>query len=322
MSFWKGEKVLVTGGSGFIGSWLISRLLGEGAEVTLLSRGTKGKKIPVLGDRITETSSVKADLTNKDEVNNAIASSEPSYCFHLAAQSDVSHSRSSPAETFEINLKGTWNLLEALRRQGENKGIIATSSVRAYPAKDTPCLETDALLGSTPYDVSKACVDTLARSYHGIYSMNTAVARVTNTYGGGDLNFSRIVPSAVKSTLSHENPSIKGNGEKLRDFMYVEDTVSGYMALMENISKQGVAGQAFNLATGKSVTLNNLVNEIIAQSGNRLEIEHNEGDNRGEVPTRILSAEKVSSLLGFKAKHSLEEGIEKTLEWYSKYLSK
>lgn len=321
---WKGKSVLVTGANGFVGSWVAKALVEGGADVVALIRDLHPKYQPAYQEEVVSglAGLVKGDITAYQEVARVFNEYGVEFCFHLAAQAIVGAANRSPLSTFETNIRGTWNILEAARSTGTLKGLVVASSDKAYGEHERlPYTEEFSLNGLNPYDASKACADILARTYAQTYEMPVAVARCANIYGGGDMNFSRIVPDTIRSLLQGREPVIRSDGTPVRDYMYIEDAVSAYLALAEKIDK--AKGGAFNFGTNKPVTVLELVEKIIALSGARVRpIIQGKGRSRGEIQRQYLSSEKARCLLGWTPKYTLEEGLKETLDWYREYLSK
>jgi CDP-glucose 4,6-dehydratase len=244
------------------------------------------------------------------------------FVFHLAAAALVGESLLEPLTAFSTNIKGTWCLLEACRQNKKVKGIVVASSDKAYGAKNVlPYRESASLNGDHPYDASKSCADILAYTYYNTYRLPVCVTRCGNIYGPGDFNFSRIIPEAVRSVIANRPLNIRSDGKFTRDYVYVKDIVSGYLALARNMGKSGLSGEAFNFSDESPITVISLVNKIFKIMGSdpgykilncaRYEIKH-----------QYLCAAKARKVLGWKPRFSLEEGLEETIAWYSAYLQK
>jgi len=321
-NFWKGRNVFVTGADGFICSWVAKKLVDNGANVTIIVRDFKknpGYKLAGLTEK--EINIVMGDIVNFDSVKRAINEYETEFCFHLAAQAIVQTANRSPLSTFESNIKGTWNILEACRTTETVKGIIVASSDKAYGVqKKLPYTEDSPLQGLYPYDASKACTDILTRSYFRSYGLPVAVTRNANIYGGGDTNWNRIIPDVMRCILKDQELLIRSDGTPERDYMYIKDAVNAYLTLAENISKPEVKGEAFNFGTGKPVSVKDLVNKIIQVSGKSIQPKIL-GQAKNEIDKQYLDATKAKTILGWKTKYSLEEGLMETFEWYKNHPS-
>ena len=241
-------------------------------------------------------------------------------CFHLAAQAIVQTANRSPLPTFEANIRGTWNLLEALQNNRLVKRIVAASSDKAYgDQKNLPYKENNSpLSGLHPYDVSKSCCDLIAQAYAHTYKMPIGIARCGNIYGGGDLNFSRIVPGTIKSILQNENPIIRSDGTYIRDYFYVEDTVDAFLALAEALDRKEVQGHAFNFGPEKPMSVIDLVNKILEISGSKLK-PNILAEAKNEIKKQYLDCGKARKMLGWKANTQLDDGLKKTISWYKEF---
>ena len=237
---WKGKSVLVTGANGFVGSWVAKALVDRGADVVAIIRDMHPKHQPAYQEEAMAglAGMVKGDITAYEEVARVFNEYGVELCFHLAAQAIVGAANRAPLSTFDTNIKGTWNVLEAARSTGTLKGLVVASSDKAYGEhEELPYTEEFPLNGLNPYDASKACADILARAYARTYELPVTVARCANIYGGGDMNFSRIVPDTIRSLLQGREPVIRSDGKPVRDYMYIEDAVSAYVILAEKIDK-------------------------------------------------------------------------------------
>lgn len=320
---WQGRNVFVTGADGFIGSWLASDLVSKKANVFALVRDFRkdaGYDILGITDKITL---IQGDLADYALMGRALNEYSIDSCFHLAAQALVQIANRSPLSTFESNIKGTWNLLEACRMCKTIERIVIASSDKAYGVqKQLPYTEESPLLGSYPYDASKACADILARSYFISYGLPVAVTRNANTYGGGDLNFSRIVPDAVRCILQGKTFVIRSDGTPERDYLYIKDAVTGYLTLAANMDRSDVKGQAFNFGTANPVSVIALFGMIARACGKPDAKPKILGKARNEIDRQWLATDKVKRILGWEQKYSLEDGIRETVEWYDNFFKK
>jgi CDP-glucose 4,6-dehydratase len=264
---------------------------------------------------------VIGDLTNLETVRRSMDQYEIDTCFHLGAQAIVSTATQSPTTTFESNIKGTWNVLEASRVSSSVQRIVVASSDKAYGEPiELPITEQHPLLASHPYDASKACSEILARSYFSTYGLPIAIARCCNIYGGGDLNFSRIVPDTIRSLLLEERPMIRTDGTAVRDYMYISDAVSGYLSLADNLDRSEVKGQALNFSAGNPLSVVDLVEKIAQKSGRAHLKPVIAGKNpKNEIGVQYLSAEKAEKILSWEARVPLDEGISSTIKWYEEH---
>ena len=315
--------MLVTGAQGFIGSWLAERLLDEGARVVTLLRDVEPDSrfaTDGIADRCVQ---VRGDLLDYQALVRAINEHGVRAVFHLAAQTIVGTANRSPLSTFETNIRGTYTLLEACRGAGvvgnPVERIVVASSDKAYGSHDElPYREDFPLQPSYPYDVSKACTDMIARSYAVTYDMPTAVTRLANVYGGGDINWSRIVPDSARALLDDKAPVIRSDGSPERDYMYVEDAVSAYLAIADSLDRRELWGRAWNAGTGKPVSVRELVSRLIAASGRQVEPEvQGSGTPHGEIERQFLDSSAMRDELGWTASWDLDAGLRETYAWYA-----
>lgn len=316
-NFWRGRPVLVTGAYGFVASWLQAALLELGADVIGLDRERPShSSLEALGiaEKVTL---VHADVTSAEDLTRVLNEYNVSVCFHLAAQAIVGAANRSPVGTFESNIRGTYMLLEACRRLGSLDAVIVASSDKAYGAHDElPYTEAHALQPRYPYDVSKACADMIARSFHATFDLPVAVTRCANLYGGADLNFSRLVPGTIMSALCGERPVIRSDGSPERDYLYVQDGVAGYLLLAEKIHDPAVRGQAFNFGTGQPVSVLELSGMILHIAGRDDLTPRVLGQAAGEIDRQFMDITKAQTVLGWHPKVQLEQGLRRAWEWY------
>jgi CDP-glucose 4,6-dehydratase len=318
MTNWKSKHVFVTGGDGFVGSWLVKKLVDEGAEVTVLLRDRKcDSRLKELG--INKVNCVYGELEDLRLITRAFNEYSIEIAFHLAAQTIVGIANKSPLSTFESNIKGTWNILEAARILNLKRLVIASSD-KAYGDQETlPYTEEFCLKGSHPYDVSKSCADLIARAYAKTYGLNVAITRCGNIYGGGDSNWSRIFPGTIMSLLKGEKPLIRSDGTLVRDYIYVEDAVDAYMTLAEAMENGKLAGEAFNFGTNRPISVIELVKLIMKTLDKKGDITVL-GNAPNEIREQYLDSTKARRVLGWTPKHTLEQGIKKTYDWYKENL--
>lgn len=315
---WQDESVLVTGAQGFIGSWLVERLLEEGADVVVTVRDMPAicrLRLVGLEERCDRVACDLLDVTDLMRILNEHAVTS---VFHLAAQAIVMIANRSPLSTFESNIRGTYNLLEACRLAPTVERVVVASSDKAYGShEDLPYREDFALQPSFPYDTSKACADLLARSYATTYQMPVAVTRLANVYGGGDFNFSRLVPDAVRSILLDEPPVVRSDGSPERDFIYVEDAVNAYLTIAAGLDEAQNHGEAFNVGAGKPLPVIDVVETLLGVSGSKHRpriIGH--GIPLGEIDRQYLDSTFVHERLGWEPTWSLKDGLAATYAWY------
>lgn len=319
--FWKDRNVFVTGGTGFLGSYLVKKLVALGANVTVLIRDYIPKSNMYIGDEYKKINGVSGSLEDYDVIERALGEYEISTVFHLAAQAIVGVANRNPLGTFKANIEGTWNILEASRRSPLIKEVIVASSDKAYGDQiHLPYDETMPLQGKHPYDVSKSCADLIAQTYYETYKLPVCITRCGNLYGGGDLNFNRIIPQTIQSVLNNESPVIRSDGSFIRDYFYIEDAVDAYMTLGENVQKLDLGGHAFNFSNEIQMTVLELVNKMLELMGSPLKpVILNQGSN--EIKHQYLCAEKARNILGWTPNYTIDEGLKKTIDWYKDFLS-
>jgi len=319
-SFWQDRPVLVTGGSGLVGSWLVRKLIAERASVICLLRDWVPQSELVRARLIDRVNVVRGDVRNSALLERTLGEYEIDTVFHLAAQTIVGVANRNPISTFETNVKGTWALLEACRRSPSVKQIVVASSDKAYGDSEVlPYDENAPLAGRHPYDVSKSCADLIAQAYYETYKLPVTVTRCGNFYGGGDLNWNRIVPGTIRSALRGQPPVIRSDGKYIRDYFYVEDGAAAYMLLAERLAScRDLAGQAFNFSNELQVTVLELVQLILAAIGSGLTPEvRNDAGN--EIRAQHLSAAKARKVLGWKPLFDLDRGLALTIDWYREF---
>lgn len=315
-------SVLVTGAAGFVGTWLCRALLEREARVVALVRGEDGAS--PFADVAPRLIVVRGDLGDLPLLLRILARYEVGIVFHLGAETLVGPARRDPAGVFESNIRGTWNLLEACRRNGRVEAVVTASSDKAYGFHgEAPYTEETPLEGLFPYDVSKACADRLAACYHATYGLPVAVTRCGNLYGGGDLHWSRLVPGTVRSALRGERPVIRSDGKRVRDYLYVEDAVDGYLRLAASLREDpSLAGEAFNLSGEAPMTVLEVARRVLKAAG-RSDLEPRVLDlpeARYEIPAQRLCARKAREQLGWRPNTGIEEGLRRTVEWYRAWL--
>lgn len=322
ISFWQDRPVFVTGATGLVGSWLLGRLIELKADPVVLVRDGVPRsrvftELPQNKFRI-----VQGDLVDQALIERALGEYEIDTVFHLAAQTIVSIANRNPISTFESNIKGSWSLLEACRRSPLVKQIVVASSDKAYGDQEKlPYTEDAPLQGLHPYDCSKSCTDLIAQTYAHTYKLPLVIARCGNFYGGGDLNWNRIIPGTIRSLFRGEQPIIRSDGSYIRDYFYVEDGALSYTLLAEKLAADPtLIGHAFNFSNEIQVTVTELVNKIISSYSSKLKpVVKNEVSN--EIKHQYLSAEKARKMLGWKPEFTLEQGLSKTIAWYKNFLA-
>lgn len=320
--FWEDRPTFVTGATGLLGGWLVRRLLDVGADVACLVRDWVPQCELVRTRMVDQVRVVRGDVRDQVLLERVLGEYEIDTVFQLAAQTIVGIANRNPVSTFETNIQGTWATLEACSRSPTVKQIVLASSDKAYGDSATlPYSEETPLRGRHPYDVSKSCADLIAQAYAWTYELPVVVTRCGNFYGGGDLNWNRIVPGTIRSIIRSHHPVIRSNGRYVRDYFYVEDAVAAYIWLAERLfDSPELRGQAFNFSNESPVNVRELVERISRLMGSNLEpIVLNEATN--EIEQQYLSAEKARRVLGWQPLFTLDEGLCATIEWYQKYFT-
>jgi CDP-glucose 4,6-dehydratase len=321
-TFWKDRRVLVTGCDGFIGSWLTAGLVSAGADVVGLIRDQVPHSELVRSGTVNRISIVIGDVNDYPLIERTMAEYEVDTVFHLAAQTIVQIANRVPLSTFETNIKGTWVVMEAARRNPTVKRVVVASSDKAYGSQSQlPYTEESPLQGSHPYDVSKSCADLIAQAYANTYEMPIVVTRFANLYGGGDLNWSRIVPGTIRSAIQGQQPIIRSDGTFRRDYLFVGDAVGAYMTIAEQLEESDIGGQVFNFGLDQPIEANKMVRIIVDLAG-RSDLEPiilNQAQN--EIPDQYLSSSKAHRVLGWRPRYNIEDGLLKTIDWYREFLA-
>jgi CDP-glucose 4,6-dehydratase len=320
--FWVGKRVLITGASGMVGSWLVKELLALGARISVLVHDSDPQAELFRSGDIHSCSVVNGSLADYWSVERAVNEQEVDTVFHLGAQTIVGTANRSPLPTFEANVRGTYNLLEACRVHAAMvQRVVIASSDKAYGDQEQlPYTEAAPLIGRHPYDVSKSCADLIAQAYHHTYKLPVAIARCGNVYGGGDLNWSRIVPGTIREFLRNRPIVLRSDGTYIRDYIYVKDAARGYLRLAECLDDQRVRGEGFNFSTESPLTVLQIV-EAIQKLMRREDLQPViENSASGEIRNQWLSAAKARDVLGWRAEYDLESGLAETVAWYRLYL--
>lgn len=319
--FWKNKRIFVTGGSGLVGGWLVESLIKHGGDVVVLLRDWVPGSRLIHSDLLNKTTIVRGDLSDSNKLERILCEYEVETVFHLAAQTIVPIANKNPLSTFESNIQGTWNLLEASRSVKSIKSIVVASSDKAYGDADhLPYKEDMPLKAVYPYDVSKACTDMISFSYAKTFDLPVCITRCGNFFGGGDLNWNRIIPGTIRSVINNTAPIIRSDGTLIRDYIYVEDAVSAYMTLAEALAKNSdLKGEAFNFSNESQKNVLELTNIILSLLGSELKPVIN-GENHGEIKVQYLDSSKATKMLHWKAIFGLEDGLKKTVAWYKQYL--
>ncbi len=319
--FWIDRPVFVTGATGLVGGWLVRRLLDAGADIVCLVRDWVPQSELVREGLIERVKIVRGDICDQALLERTLGEYEINTVIHLAAQTIVTIANRNPVSTFETNIKGTWALLEACRRTPTIRQIVTASSDKSYGSQEAlPYTEETPLRGRHPYDMSKACADLIAQSYATTYNLPVVVTRCGNFYGGGDLNWNRIVPGTIRSVLRGQSPVIRSDGKYVRDYFYVEDGAAVYAMLAERLAANPeLSGQAFNFSNEIQVTVLEMVERILQLMNSDLQPEiRNEATN--EISHQYLSAELARQTLNWKPMFTLDEGLRRTIDWYKSFL--
>jgi CDP-glucose 4,6-dehydratase len=321
--FWQDRPVFVTGATGLVGGWLVKRLLEAGAEVVCLVRDWVPQSELVRTRLMERVKVVRGDVCDQTLLERALGEYEIDTVIHLAAQTIVGVANRNPVATFQTNIQGTWSLLEACRRSPQVRQIVVASSDKAYGDQEAlPYTEEAPLQGRHPYDVSKSCADLIAHTYAHSFGLPVVITRCGNFYGGGDLNWNRIVPGTIRSILRGQRPVIRSDGNYIRDYFYVEDGAAAYMLLAERLAENpALRGEAFNFSNELQMTVLELVREILRRMGSALTPEIRcEASN--EIRHQYLSAEKARRVLGWRPLFTLDEGLERTIAWYREFFTR
>lgn len=320
-AFWLDRPIFVTGGTGLVGSWLVQRLVASGADVTCLVRDWVPQSELTRKGLLERVKVVRGDICDRDLLERILGEYEIDTVIHLAAQTIVTIANRNPISTFETNIAGTWNLMEACRRSPKVRQIVVASSDKAYGDQDTlPYDENTPLQGRHPYDVSKSAADLIAHTYAVTFDLPVAITRCGNFYGGGDLNWNRVIPGTIRSILRGQPPVIRSDGEYIRDYFYVEDGAAAYMLLAEQLSaRPELKGQAFNFSNEIQVSVREIVERISSMMNPKFSPDiRNEVTN--EIRHQYLTAEKARRVLGWKPMFNLNEGLQKTIDWYKEFI--
>jgi CDP-glucose 4,6-dehydratase len=323
MSFWQDRPTLVTGATGLLGGWLVRYLLSQGADTVCLVRDWVPQSELVRTSLIEKVKMVRGDICDSALLERTLGEYEIETVFHLAAQTIVGIANRNPVSTFQTNIGGTWALLEACRRSPKVNSVVIASSDKAYGDQDKlPYDEKTPLQGRHPYDVSKSCADLLAQSYFATYKLPVAITRCGNFYGGGDLNWNRIVPGTIRSMIRSQQPVIRSDGQFVRDYFYIEDGAAAYAMLAEQLANNPkLHGEAFNFSNDNPVSVLTLTERIIKLMDSKLKpIILNEASN--EIREQYLSSSKARKMLKWKPLVTLDEGLKRTIAWYRDYFSR
>ena len=319
--FWTDRPTLVTGGTGLLGGWLVEDLVARNASVICLVRDWVPESRLLSGPHMDRVVVVRGDVRDQELLERILGEYEVDTVFHLAAQTIVGIANRNPVSTFDTNIRGTWTLLEAARRSPTVEAVVVASSDKAYgAAPKLPYDEETPLRGRHPYDASKSCADLIAATYHQTWGTPVVVTRCGNLYGGGDLNWNRIVPGTIRSLLRNEPPVIRSDGRFTRDYFYVEDAASAYIHLAEHLADNpDLAGEAFNFSNDTPLSVVEIVDHIRGLLGSDLEPRIlSEASN--EIRDQFLSSAKARRTLDWSPRYGLEEGLKRTISWYREFL--
>lgn len=322
-SFWRDRPVFVTGATGLLGSWLTRSLVALNANVVALIRDWVPESELFQSGAFEKVTVIRGDLANVELIERVLNEYEVSTVFHLAAQTIVGTANRNPLSTFESNIRGTWCVLEAARASSLVRQIVVASSDKAYGSHDElPYKEGDPLRGVHPYDVSKSCADLIAQSYAHSFGLPVCVTRCGNLYGGGDLNWNRLIPGTIRSALRNESPIIRSDGTFIRDYFYVEDAVDAYLMLAEKMaSRADLMGNAFNFSNEVQINVLDLTQKILDLMDRHDLVPTILDETSNEIEHQYLNAEKARTVLGWRADNSLDVGLQRTIEWYSAFLN-
>jgi CDP-glucose 4,6-dehydratase len=320
MPFWRHRRTFVTGATGLVGGWLVERLLEAGADVVCLVRDWAPHSRFESSGLSNRVNVVRGDVRDQALMERVLGEYEINTVAHLAAQTIVTIANRNPVSTYESNIQGTWALLEACRRSSTIGQVVIASSDKAYGTQAVDRYDEETpLRADHPYDVSKACADMIAQTYAHTYGLPVVITRCGNFYGGGDLNWNRIVPGTIRSLIRGERPVIRSDGQYVRDYFYVEDGAAAYMLLAEKLAENAnFRGEAFNFSNDLRIPVIELVDRIRSAMASPLAPEiRNETTN--EIRHQSLSSQKARRLLGWSPLFTLEQGLERTIAWYRRY---
>ena len=322
-NFWLDRRVFVTGATGLLGSWLTAKLADLGADVVVLIRDWVPESELFKSNSVSGTTVIRGDLTDQQLLERILNEYEVETVFHAAAQTIVGTANRSPISTFESNIRGTWCLLEAVRRSELIKQVVVASSDKAYGSHDDlPYREDAALQGKHPYDVSKSCADLISQSYAHTFGLPVCITRCGNLFGGGDLNWNRLIPGTIRSAIRGESPIIRSDGTFIRDYFYVEDAALAYMMLVEKMAEDpSICGEAFNFSNEIQMNVIDVTLQILNLMG-RDDLEPTILDQAGnEIQHQYLASEKARTVLGWKPEFTLDDGLKRTIGWYQSFFA-
>ena len=323
VAFWRDRPVFVTGATGLLGGWLVRHLVDAGADVVCLVRDWVPRSEFVSSGLVDRVRLARGDVRDQETLERVLGEYEIATVMHLAAQTIVGVANRNPISTLDTNIRGTWALLEACRRTPTIREVVIASSDKAYGDQiDLPYKEDAPVLGRHPYDVSKSCADLIAQMYAKTYRLPVCVTRCGNFYGGGDLNWNRLVPGTIRSVLRDERPVIRSDGKFTRDYIYVEDGARAYMLLAERLgARPELAGEVFNFSYERRMTVMELVETLLATMGSGLVPDvRNEASN--EIRDQYLDSAKARQVLGWTPAFGFDETLRATVDWYKEYFAR
>ncbi|MFH0797804.1 MAG: GDP-mannose 4,6-dehydratase [Candidatus Woesearchaeota archaeon] len=320
-NFWRNRNVFVTGAPGLLGSHIVEELLSRKANVIALVRDFVSKSDFFMQGNDRKVTIVKGSLTDYQTMERAMNEYEVDSVFHLGAQAIVTTANRSPLSTFESNIRGTWNVMEAARVSKLVTRVVVASSDKAYGTQPVlPYTEEAPLQGEHPYDVSKSCTDLISQCYNKTYGLPVAITRCGNLYGAGDINWNRIIPGTIRSVYYNQQPVIRSDGSYIRDYFYLRDAADAYLKLAEQLDRPDVKGQAFNFSTMNKLSVLDIVKMVLKVMDSKLEpVVLNQVN--GEIKHQYLSSEKAYKVLDWKPKYTIEEGMRETVKWYNWFFS-
>lgn len=319
--FWQSRSVLVTGATGLLGSWLVPALVARGASVVALVRDGTPRSLLVRDGWLNRVNSVRGALTDDGLLRRAMAEYNVQTVFHLGAQTLVGIAKVDPLGTLEANVRGTWCVLEAARQCGVSEILVASSDKAYGESPNLPYREDYPLQGRFPYDVSKSCADLITTMYAKTYGLPAAIVRCGNLFGGGDLNFSRLIPGVIEATLRNQPFKIRTDGLFVRDFLYVEDAAEAYIGLAEHLARdRELAGEAFNFCIGLRLTMLELVDKILAMMHRSDLRPIVQNIANAEIREQYTDNSKARVRLGWAPRCGMDEGLRRTIEWYTEFL--
>lgn len=314
---WRRQRVLVTGCTGLLGAWLTEWLVRHGADVVGLVRDHVPRSNLYRMGLAQQMAIVQGSVEDYDLVERTVNEYEIAVMFHLAAQTIAGIANANPRSTFATNIAGTWNVLEACRRSRWTRAVVLASSDKAYGDQaELPYRERTPLQGRHPYDVSKSCADLLGQAYWASYELPVAITRCGNFYGGGDLNFNRIVPGTIRSLLDGQRPIIRSDGTLVRDYVYIKDAVRAYVQLAQKVLEGKARGEVYNFGNGLPMTVREVVERISRCMGKEELQPVMLNDAPNEILRQYLSPEKARRELGWQAHYTFEAGLQETIQWY------